>query len=452
MKKALSFLLAIALLFSLGAAAALAAGEDVVFRCEKDPGEDQFVTLCASAIADAVYPALYNGNEGSEWNRAEFNFSSFRVMDELIDELRNPDAEESRIDYYSIGFFDKLLPCTYDELIDIKVVENSQKWTITYEPDHEERIISMSGTTEGQRRPQYIAAFSLAPDNKEFIDELTEIADNAMAASDTSRGRLDYINQYIIDRTEYGYPDKYIVGYQNGAPIYDANGGQSAGELLEYGIAVCGGYTHLVSYLCLFCGIPNVELTGTDHAWNLVYVDGEWKMLDVTWDDTTGQPHKFFLVDDVDDENHDWENYENPESLRVAKKLAIVLSKRLNELRDFKDQVFVTVSGEGVGWPDARPFIDSNDRTLVPLRPVAYALGLQVIWDGANREAVFTDGRKTMRFPIDSNVAKTSDGTVQMTTAAIIREDRTYAPIRYLAEYFGFTVEWKGESHTVAIY
>ena len=452
MKRALSFLLAIVLLFSFGAAAALAAGEDVVFRGEKDPGEDEFVTLCASAIADAVYPALYRGDEGSEWNRAVFDFSSFRVMNELIDELGNPDAGESRIDYYSIGFFDKLLPCTYDELIDIRIVENSQKWTITFEPDHENRIITMNGTTEGQRTPQYSAAFSLAPDNGEFIGDLLSIAGSAMAASDTDRGRLEFINKFIIDYTEYGYPDRYIVGYENGAPLYDPNGGQSAKELLEDAIAVCGGYTHLVSYLCLLCGIPNVELTGTDHSWNLVYVDGEWKMLDVTWNDTTGRPMKFFLVDDIDDYNHDWENYENPETLRVAKKLAIILSKRLSELRDYEDQVFVTVSGEGVGWPDARPFIDSNDRTLVPLRPVAYALGLSVSWDGANREAVFTDGRRTMRFPIDSNVAKTSEGTIQMTTAAIIREDRTYAPIRYLAEYFGFEVEWKGESHTVAIY
>ncbi|MBR6258802.1 MAG: hypothetical protein IKR21_01145 [Oscillospiraceae bacterium] len=29
--------------------------------------------------------------------------------------------------------------------------------------------------------------------------------------------------------------------------------------------------------------------------------------------------------------------------------------------------------------------------------------------------------------------------------------DRTYAPVRYLAEYFGYTVEWDGASRTVII-
>ena len=41
----------------------------------------------------------------------------------------------------------------------------------------------------------------------------------------------------------------------------------------------------------------------------------------------------------------------------------------------------------------------------------------------------------------DSNSARTSDGgAVQMDTAAVIVNDRTYAPIRYLAEYFGYEV------------
>ena len=36
-------------------------------------------------------------------------------------------------------------------------------------------------------------------------------------------------------------------------------------------------------------------------------------------------------------------------------------------------------------------------------------------------------------------------------TAAIIRDDRTYAPIRYLAEYFGYIVGWDAATRTVTI-
>ena len=36
-------------------------------------------------------------------------------------------------------------------------------------------------------------------------------------------------------------------------------------------------------------------------------------------------------------------------------------------------------------------------------------------------------------------------------TAAVISNERTYAPIRYLAEYFGYTVGWDGETQTVSL-
>ena len=114
--------------------------------------------------------------------------------------------------------------------------------------------------------------------------------------------------------------------------------------------------------------------------------------------------------------------------------------------------VGVTVNGAPVRWTDAEPFIDGNNRTMVPLRAVAEALGLGVSWDGASREAIFTDGRKTLYFPIGSNAARTGDGgSVMMDTAAVIVNDRTYAPIRYLAEYFGFSVGWDAATKTVLI-
>lgn len=114
--------------------------------------------------------------------------------------------------------------------------------------------------------------------------------------------------------------------------------------------------------------------------------------------------------------------------------------------------VSVTVSGNPVQWTDATPFIDSNSRTLVPLRAVGEALGLNVDWNDSAREAVFSNGEKTIYFPIDKNTARTGDGgTVAMDTSAIIRNDRTYAPVRYLAEYFGYTVDWDGASSTVVI-
>ncbi len=116
------------------------------------------------------------------------------------------------------------------------------------------------------------------------------------------------------------------------------------------------------------------------------------------------------------------------------------------------DAIKVSTEGEPVWWTDAEPFIDSNSRTMVPLRAVAEALGLTVSWDGEAREAAFTDGARTLIFPIGSSTARTGDGgTVEMDTAAVIVGGRTYAPIRYLAEYFGYKVDWEGKTRTVLL-
>ena len=42
-------------------------------------------------------------------------------------------------------------------------------------------------------------------------------------------------------------------------------------------------------------------------------------------------------------------------------------------------------------------------------------------------------------------------GTVDMDTAAVIVNDRTYAPVRYLAEFFGYRVNWDRETRTVIL-
>ena len=114
--------------------------------------------------------------------------------------------------------------------------------------------------------------------------------------------------------------------------------------------------------------------------------------------------------------------------------------------------ITVTINGTAVQWTDVQPFINSDNRTMVPLRAVGEALGLSVSWDGTAREAIFSNGTKTIYFPINSKYYRTEGGGYgSMDTAAVIVNDRTFAPIRYLAEYFGYTVGWDGNTRTVLI-
>ena len=124
-----------------------------------------------------------------------------------------------------------------------------------------------------------------------------------------------------------------------------------------------------------------------------------------------------------------------------------------NQTLSESDSTISVLFGDAeVQWSDVVPFIDANGRTMVPLRAAGEAMGLTVTWDNDAREAVFSDGEKTIYFPIDSNIARTDDGqTITMDTAAVIRNDRTYAPMRWLAEYFGYEVTWSEDARLVTI-
>ncbi|MBQ9414899.1 MAG: hypothetical protein IJU16_07230, partial [Clostridia bacterium] len=65
-------------------------------------------------------------------------------------------------------------------------------------------------------------------------------------------------------------------------------------------LAVCDGYSAAMTLLLDRVGIRSAPAYNDDHAWNLVWIDGEPYHLDVTWDDTENVVrHSYFnLTDD----------------------------------------------------------------------------------------------------------------------------------------------------------
>jgi len=113
--------------------------------------------------------------------------------------------------------------------------------------------------------------------------------------------------------------------------------------------------------------------------------------------------------------------------------------------------VSVTVDGNKVVFPDAKPFIDENGRTLIPVRFVTEDLGATVEWNAQDREVYITKDGVNIMIRIGQEMILVNGRTKAMDTKAIIKEDRTYVPIRYVAEELGATVGWDASTRTVII-
>ncbi|MCH5186163.1 MAG: linear amide C-N hydrolase [Oscillospiraceae bacterium] len=92
-----------------------------------------------------------------------------------------------------------------------------------------------------------------------------------------------------------------------------------------------------------------------------------------------------------------------------------------------------------------------NDRTLLPVRSLTESMGGTVSWNGEKQEVTLEYGEDEIRLVIDSADAYLNDEAQTLDTPPTIINDRTMLPVRFIAESFGFTVDWDGERQMITI-
>ncbi|WP_249861954.1 copper amine oxidase N-terminal domain-containing protein [Paenibacillus konkukensis] len=118
-----------------------------------------------------------------------------------------------------------------------------------------------------------------------------------------------------------------------------------------------------------------------------------------------------------------------------------------------KPPTFVTVVMDGtkLWFPDAQAFIDENQRTLVPVRFVAEALGAKVGWEAESRSVPIQKDDQNIRLTISSHVATVNGEEVAFDTQAVMQGGRTFVPLRFVSEILDVAVEWDDKTTTVLL-
>ena len=131
--------------------------------------------------------------------------------------------------------------------------------------------------------------------------------------------------------------------------------------------------------------------------------------------------------------------------------LILVLSLSTFSAMAATTTVNITVDGTALTIDSSygTPYIDSNDRTQVPIRVISEKLGFKVDWDEKTSTATINDG---IKIKIGSSTITTPYGNIVMDTTAVINKDgRTYVPIRFLTTALGYDIATATSGSTLTV-
>ena len=94
-----------------------------------------------------------------------------------------------------------------------------------------------------------------------------------------------------------------------------------------------------------------------------------------------------------------------------------------------------------------------EDRTFLPIRAIAEALGGEVDFSdmGGQKIVHINYNGSSISLVIGVQVAFKNGEALSLDAAPVILNDRTYVPARFIAENMGFEVDWDGATQTVTI-
>ena len=105
--------------------------------------------------------------------------------------------------------------------------------------------------------------------------------------------------------------------------------------------------------------------------------------------------------------------------------------------------VAVYVNGSQIAFPDQKPYLDdSAGRVLVPVRFVSETLGAGVEWQAKEQKVIIQKGDKKVILTIGGKTFSVGGQVYPLDSPAIIVNNRTIAPLRFVSEALNAKVTW----------
>ena len=106
--------------------------------------------------------------------------------------------------------------------------------------------------------------------------------------------KIRLFHNEIISKTKYD--QQYAVAIKNTPGLVNLLESHKASGVIKNNIALCSGYTDIMSIYLTRLKIPNFKIATSEHIWNAVYLNNQWLHLVLTWyDPVTSNGHSVIL-------------------------------------------------------------------------------------------------------------------------------------------------------------
>lgn len=116
-----------------------------------------------------------------------------------------------------------------------------------------------------------------------------------------------------------------------------------------------------------------------------------------------------------------------------------------------EDEIRVIIDGNEAVFVDAKPFINEDGRTMVPIRFISEQLGALVSWEKEGANVVTIEKDKKINITIGKNEATIDGKIITLDTSPVIYMERTFVPLRFVSEILGLQVSWDEEKNSAVL-
>lgn len=122
------------------------------------------------------------------------------------------------------------------------------------------------------------------------------------------------------------------------------------------------------------------------------------------------------------------------------------------EAKKDEKAIVLEINGAKVEQTEEYASFIKENRTFVPLRLISEKLGFTVEWNEETKDITITNKDEKVVFNTQKDTYIGKDGKeVKMDVKPVVKNNRTFLPIRFVSEALGIEINWDGETRTVTV-